>query len=453
MIATLAYSITLALLVLATSFSAAPDIDCMALAIVLVQIFFLIFCNKIQYTYLLMFNIINISLITFPFIFQSHNDTNLELIGNTSQYMQVSTAVIFTSSIFLTNLLYNFISNAITYKSKLPKKNDKINKKYFIFFFIILVELFGFYFYGTDEIFLPRNSQVEIERSNVDIFLLFSLKCLPAFLCSIYISDNLQKNRWPICSLVLLLIGGSLLINNPLNTPRFVSLASLLIMAFPLIERFKLLRPFVLSLPVLFMVVLPISTQMRLGWDNVDTTKISEAFSSGEFSALLILNEAFARLPDPEPTYGAHLLSALFVMVPRTIWTSKNTGTGLDVADQLNFNFTNVGIPPIYDFYVDFGYFGIPIFAALMAFALYLAQRALLTGQLFSLQKQYALIVFVNMPVFLRGDMTTAAVVIYAMMASATFVWLCVKVFNGWAFARNNLEIQRDIGTNIQPEQ
>jgi hypothetical protein len=64
-------------------------------------------------------------------------------------------------------------------------------------------------------------------------------------------------------------------------------------------------------------------------------------------------------------TFGFQTLGALLFWVPRMIWPSKPIGTGALVTGDLGFEFTNIASPIVAEPYVDFGFVGILVFAAL----------------------------------------------------------------------------------------
>lgn len=62
-------------------------------------------------------------------------------------------------------------------------------------------------------------------------------------------------------------------------------------------------------------------------------------------------------------TYGHQLLGAIFFFVPRSIWASKPIGTGAMIAQFQGQLFTNISCPLVAEGYVNFGIFGVVLFA------------------------------------------------------------------------------------------
>ena len=72
-------------------------------------------------------------------------------------------------------------------------------------------------------------------------------------------------------------------------------------------------------------------------------------------------------IKDDIVTYGNQLLGALLFWVPRSIWPSKPIGSGFFVAEQTNLSFNNISMPFWGEGYINFGYFGVAIFAIVLA--------------------------------------------------------------------------------------
>jgi hypothetical protein len=64
--------------------------------------------------------------------------------------------------------------------------------------------------------------------------------------------------------------------------------------------------------------------------------------------------------------FGRNILSALLFFVPRWAWSGKSMGTGVDAAENLELDFTNVSAPIAVETYVDFGLVGVLLCALLI---------------------------------------------------------------------------------------
>jgi hypothetical protein len=71
--------------------------------------------------------------------------------------------------------------------------------------------------------------------------------------------------------------------------------------------------------------------------------------------------------------WGHQLLGSLLFFVPSAVWSSKPLATGIFLADYLIANysmwFTNLSAPLVAEGYLDFGPFGVVLYAAVAAFA------------------------------------------------------------------------------------
>ena len=64
---------------------------------------------------------------------------------------------------------------------------------------------------------------------------------------------------------------------------------------------------------------------------------------------------------------GKNIITGIFGLIPRSIWTTKLYPSGSIVAEYFNASFTNVSCPLIAEFYLSNGTFGIIIFTALFS--------------------------------------------------------------------------------------
>lgn len=66
-------------------------------------------------------------------------------------------------------------------------------------------------------------------------------------------------------------------------------------------------------------------------------------------------------------TNGRQLLGAFLFWVPRSIWPTKPVGSGSTVLAYQGSDFTNVSSPIIAEGYINFGVFGVMLFALIYA--------------------------------------------------------------------------------------
>ena len=91
----------------------------------------------------------------------------------------------------------------------------------------------------------------------------------------------------------------------------------------------------------------------------------TDTFKTGHFDAfqnfMLIINENYI-------SGGKQLLGSLLFFVPQTVWPQKPLPTGALLAQELNFNYSNVAMPYFGEGFANFGYTGILFFLILIAF-------------------------------------------------------------------------------------
>lgn len=275
---------------------------------------------------------------------------------------------------------------------------------------------------------LERSNQLTSDISSEATLISFIVKSMPA-LIGYAIVDNAVRNNKKINLFSLFLIYALLIVFcNPVNTPRFVSLGGFLLPILPLILKGLRLNFLLLLFPIISTILLPVTSLMRQGIDNVDFALAIEVLNTAEFSAMFVLNEALLTLPEAPLSMGHYILSAIFILVPRSFWPEKNSGTGIDTAHELDFIFTNIGIPPVYDFLLDFSYAGVALLGLLLALIISNLQKVLDHGRGGVFKRSLPAIYFVTCPVLMRGDMTTAFVLIYALMISSIIVAFLLNI-------------------------
>lgn len=290
--------------------------------------------------------------------------------------------------------------------------------------------LYAFLYFGLgyDWMLFSRSKVFLEEISSTAAFLSFFVKSIPCFVALAVVEKAIRRNQRPNFAILLTSYLLLLIFNNPINTPRFLSLGCLILPMLPYLVRGNWLGVLFVFFPAVISALLPVTSLMRDGWENVDFDKVLDFFGTAEFSAMFVFNDAILYLGEAQFTQGNHTLSALMVFIPRAIWPSKNSGTGIEVAENLSYRFTNVGIPPLYDFYLDFGYSGVGIFAFLMAVVIFKAQQIWKQQKGGVFQRSMPFVTFILMPIFLRGDFSTACVVAYSLISSSWFVAMIFRI-------------------------
>ena len=196
-----------------------------------------------------------------------------------------------------------------------------------------------------------------------------------------------------------------LLVCNPVNSPRFIALGALWLLFLPYAQHRKWTLLVPALFPVVSFVVLPITSLMRSGFSTA-FDKYFSIFNTVEFFTIGHFESAMSRL-QYDLEFGRRLLSSVFVFLPRALFPDKNTGTGIEAAQRLQYSFESVSIPPVYDFYIDFGMFGALILCPI------------LFTFLLKINFRYSTVAFYcAIPMFIRGSFTTSFIALYGFLAA-----------------------------------
>jgi len=101
---------------------------------------------------------------------------------------------------------------------------------------------------------------------------------------------------------------------------------------------------------------------------NIKPPTFLETITTGDFDAYSMLVRTIAIVHEKGPTNGRQLLGNLLFFVPRSMWQNKPVGSGHEIAQRLGWSFTNVACPLVGEAYINFGIFGIPLFAIVLGY-------------------------------------------------------------------------------------
>jgi hypothetical protein len=128
---------------------------------------------------------------------------------------------------------------------------------------------------------------------------------------------------------------------------------------------------------------------------------------------------------------GSNLLSAIFWFIPRSIFESKNIGSGEIIANLLNYNFSNIAVSFLAEGYVAFGLFGVFLFALFLGIVVgNLDQIA--WSFIFKNKKTtflyYYYFLFGQIFILLRGDLLSGFSFFMSFALTFIFVLLVFKI-------------------------
>lgn len=166
---------------------------------------------------------------------------------------------------------------------------------------------------------------------------------------------------WKMIAFVLLL--ATLVLNNPISTPRLTVGTILLSLFFVLPWRRWSGAATTLGLIFGLLFVFPFADLFRNSLDArlsdriAESTTISELTKNGDFDAFQMVVNTVDTLQHADFQLGRQIGGALLFWVPRSIWTGKPIATGQWVAEKQGFVFTNLSSPLWAEFYADGGFF------------------------------------------------------------------------------------------------
>ncbi|WP_320113085.1 O-antigen polymerase [Draconibacterium orientale] len=232
-----------------------------------------------------------------------------------------------------------------------------------------------------------------------------------------------------LVSLIILL-----LTNFPLSIARYMAGAFYLAIFFVYKPAFKRKNIVVLGLIFLLLIVYPAISVLR-NLSNIENFAYAgasvESFLSGDFDNYSTLSMTIQYVKEQGITFGRQLLGVLLFYVPRSIWPQKPVGSGAFVADSQNMVFTNISSPIVAEGYINFGLFGIFLFALIIAFiTARFDTRFYRIGKLNFLKLYYP--IFLGLIFFiLRGDlMSSFAYSVSFAVAAIIFIKLVNPFIN-----------------------
>lgn len=332
-----------------------------------------------------------------------------------STYAITNLILIFSNIIFSIFYLVNFnkrVSSAnIIYRA--PKKGVPKNIFYRLLFISLatcVVVLFVNNFQIANLLFRSGLSS-GTDLDNIELLLFNNLRLVP-FICFLIYFSSVNKFNAKGFFLILLI----LITSFPTSIPRFQSAAIYLTIVacfYPSILN-GLKIPFVLiaSLFTFF----PVFDKFRnysttLTIDVMDLSYIFAGhFDSYQSLAYVIQYNII--------TFGWQLLGPLLFFVPRVVWTEKPIGSGHYMANLFNLDFTNISSNIYAEGYINFGLFGIFLFAALLGYLCGYLSRQLKNDKLHPRKKFLIYYTCFYLFYILRGDLMSSFAYLIGFIAT-----------------------------------
>jgi hypothetical protein len=143
---------------------------------------------------------------------------------------------------------------------------------------------------------------------------------------------------------------------NPLANTRYVSSVAFVSLLFVVLQpRSRRGMTVVAMLVVLgLFAIYPVANAFR----SKTSAPQPLSLSSIDFDGFQQLVNTQQYVEDKGHPLGSHLLSAVFFVVPRSIWESKSRPASIDVAENRGYPFTNLSLPIFGELYLDLGLAG-----------------------------------------------------------------------------------------------
>lgn len=230
---------------------------------------------------------------------------------------------------------------------------------------------------GTDIIFSRSSGEGVFVGDSSALTSLFSyvvrnFVTYSAAIAIIYFKYNRKAKHLLITLTVLLIITCS-----PFGMPRFQAATiycGLLILLFPnMTKKYRFVIGFVFAFLILFPLLntFRYNNVLELGLQEAVRTSlnnVTQNLTDANFDAYVMLMKVQEYVAENGITWGGQLLGAALFFVPRGIWPGKPYGTGytIHITEKKYGAAANVSCPLLGEGYVNFGFFGVFLFAAVL---------------------------------------------------------------------------------------
>lgn len=340
-------------------------------------------------------------------------------------YLTANLYIIIANLIFSIFYHLSFISRS-SYASKInymkckPIKNNCFYRLAFLsstacYFFLYLNQ------FEVINIFFRSGVGADFDLSQTETLFIGNLRLIP-FACFIIYYSKVDKLDLRGAYLFLLM----LIATFPTSIPRFQAAAIYFTLAacfFPsIISGAKIPILIFLSLLSIF----PFLNQFRSYASDMPIGEFDFQFIfAGHFDSYQSLANV---IQYDVITYGYQLLGPLLFFIPRDFWVDKPVGSGHFMARMFDLEFTNISSNFYAEGYINFGFFGIILFAALLGFLFGHASR-LLNNHRLPLLIRFSLyyLAFYSFYI-LRGDLMSSVSYLVGFFTTLLVVFIFVRV-------------------------
>lgn len=231
-----------------------------------------------------------------------------------------------------------------------------------------------------------------------------------------------EKSPWLLRTLSVLLL---LTLVNPFSSPRFLLMTVILglLAAWGLYASAKVFRFVSLGAVLGMLFLFPILDSFRGAIGTIQKVDPLGALSESDFDAFGQLLNTITYVDSHGITWGNQLLGVLLFWVPRSMWPGKPIDTGILLAEDRGYWFTNISAPLPAELYINGGWFALA--AGMLVIGFYLRRwddRNELRLQETGVPSILGCVIPFYLVLLLRGSLLQAA----ANLGVILFVWFLV---------------------------
>ncbi len=220
-----------------------------------------------------------------------------------------------------------------------------------------------------------------------------------------------------------------LLTNFPLALPRYMAGAFYMGLFFILVPDFR--RRYIPALLMLFifLVLYPALAILRVpGQSAGEIGMVSSVtpFLTGDFDNFSTLSMTIDYVKENGITWGKQLSGVLLFFVPSALWTGKPVGSGAFIAGSRNWDFTNISCPYNAEGFINFGLFGVVIFAVVMAYIVVRIDAAFYRSSRFSYLRLFYPVMLGMIMFIIRGDLMSSFAYTISFIVAAFIIFMII---------------------------
>ncbi len=227
---------------------------------------------------------------------------------------------------------------------------------------------------GLEMLFAPRSVRVQLLMLNFNMptmMLLIHGLNTPIYVLSVaalvvWIARHVkgQRTAWLWKVMTIIMLGATLILNNPISTPRYQVGTILLSIVFVLPWRRWSSLVIIIGTVLGLFIIFPFADLFRNTLDvnvseRIVQTSISRELTyNGDYDAFQMIVNAAKVLEQNRANFqlGRQISGALLFWVPRAVWENKPIATGQWIAEKMGYSYTNLSSPLWAEFFIDGGW-------------------------------------------------------------------------------------------------